>query len=92
MNNEPTLAHRPTDHHFLELNSAVNDELLKIMEWLNINKLSLKTINMTFQKSNKVKYTFMLNINNINIERVEEQHFALSNLLQKRECHDVFFE
>ena len=53
--------------------SAVNDhdELQKIMEWLNINKLSLnknKSKYMTFQMPNKINYTFSLNINNINIE------------------------
>ena len=62
--------------------SAVNDELLKIMEWLTINKLSLnknKSKYVTFQMSNRIKHIFSLNINHINIERVEKRIF-LTNL------------
>ena len=59
--------------------SAINDEeLLKIFEWLNINKLPLnrnKSKYMTFQMPNKVINYFTLNINNTNIEQVEELYF-----------------
>ena len=54
--------------------SAVNDEL-SIMEWLNINTVSLnnnKSKYVTFQMHNKVKYIYSLNFNNINIEKVDE--------------------
>ena len=57
---------------------AVNDELLNILKLLNINTLSLskaKSKYMTIQMHNKAKYTLSLNINNINIERVDELLF-----------------
>ena len=58
--------------------SVVNEELLKLNEWLSINKLSLnkdQSKYITFHMPNKVKLTFSLNTNNINIERVEELMF-----------------
>ena len=52
------------------LESLINDELLKINEWLQINKLSLniaKSKYMTFQRTNKNVQTLTLKIDNINI-------------------------
>ena len=58
--------------------SVINEELLKIVEWLNINKLSLnksKSKYMTFQMPNKTTLTLSLKINNIDIEKVEEFNY-----------------
>ena len=58
--------------------SVINEELLKIVEWLNINKLSLnkrKSNYMTFQMPNNTKLTLSLKINNIDIEKVEEFNY-----------------
>ena len=58
--------------------SVINEELLKIVEWLNINKLSLnksKSKYMTFQMPNKTTQTLSLKINNIDIEKVEEFNY-----------------
>ena len=55
------------------LESLLNDELLKINEWLKINKLSLniaKSKYMTLQKTNENVQTLTLKIDNINIEHV----------------------
>ena len=60
------------------LESLINDELLKINEWLKINKLSLniaKSKYMTFQRTNKNVQTLALKIDNINIEQVKEFNF-----------------
>ena len=60
------------------LESLINDELLKINEWLKINKLSLniaKSKYMTFQRTNKNIQTLTLKIDNINIEQVKEFNF-----------------
>lgn len=60
------------------LESLINDELLKINEWLKINKLSLniaKSKYMTFQRTNKNVQTLTLKIDNINIEQVKEFNF-----------------
>ena len=60
------------------LESLINDELLKINEWLKINKLSLniaKSKYMTFQWTNKNVQTLTLKIDNINIEQVKEFNF-----------------
>ena len=58
--------------------SVINEELLKIVELLNINKLSLnksKSKYMTFQMPNKTTLTLSLKINNIDIEKVEEFNY-----------------
>ena len=60
------------------LEFLINDELLKINEWLKINKLSLniaKSKYMTFQRTNKSVQTLTLKIDNINIEQVKEFNF-----------------
>ena len=57
---------------------VINEELLKIVEWLNTNKLSLnksKSKYMTFQMPNKTTQTLFLKINNIDIEKVEELNY-----------------
>ena len=64
------------------LESLINDELLKINEWLKINKLSLniaKSKYMTFQRANKNVQTLTLKIDNINIEQVKEFKFLRFN-------------
>ena len=56
------------------LESLINDELLKINEWLKINKFSLNITKykyMTFQRTNKNVQTLTLKIYNINIEQVK---------------------
>ena len=53
------------------LESLINDELLKINEWLKINKLSLnieKSKYMTFQRTNKNVQTLTLKIDDTNQE------------------------
>ena len=60
------------------LESLINDELLKINERLIINKLSLniaKSKYMTFQRTNKNVQTLTLKIDNINIEQVKEFNY-----------------
>ena len=60
------------------LESLINYKLLKIHEWLKINKLSLniaKSKYMTFQRTNKNVQTLTLKIDNINIEQVKEFNF-----------------
>ena len=60
------------------LESLINDELLKINEWLKINKLSLniaKSKYMTFQRTNKNIQTLTVKIDNINIKQVKEFNF-----------------
>ena len=55
--------------------ASLNAELLKINEWLQINKLSLhisKSKYMIFQKVDKDVQHLTLNIDNKNIERVYE--------------------
>ena len=58
---------------------VINEELLKIVERLNINKLSLnksKCKYVTFPMPNKTTQTLILKIdNNIDIEKVEEFYF-----------------
>ena len=56
---------------------VINEEL-KIVEWLNIYKLSLNKSTskyMTFQTPNKTTQTLSLKINNIDIEKVEEFNY-----------------
>ena len=59
------------------LESLINDALLKINEWLKITKLLLniaKSKYMTFQRTNKM-YRRYLKIDNINTEQVKEFNF-----------------
>ena len=58
--------------------SAINEELLNIVDWLNNNKMSLnksKYKYMTFEISNKTTQTLILKIYNIVIEKLEEFNF-----------------
>ena len=58
--------------------TSLNAELLKINEWLQINKLSInvsKSKYMIFQKVDKDVQHLTLNIHNTNIERVYEFNF-----------------
>ena len=74
--------------HNDNLESLINDELLKIKEWLKINKLSLniaKSKYMTFQKTNKNIQTLTLKIDNINIEQVKEFNFLGLIIYKKSE-------
>ena len=61
--------------HDQNLEILINEELLKISEWLNINKLSLNVVKskyMIFQNKNKNKQTLILNIDNTDIEQVTD--------------------
>ena len=58
--------------------SLINYELGKVIEWLNINKLSLdkdKSKYMIFYVPRKETQTLTLKIDNINIEQVDEFNF-----------------
>ena len=58
--------------------NSINDELLKINEWLQINKLSLniaKSKFMIFQKIDKEMEVLTLKVDNMIIERVKEFNF-----------------
>ena len=58
--------------------NSINDELLKINEWLQINKLSLniaKSKVMIFQKIDKEMEVLTLKVDNMIIERVKEFNF-----------------
>ena len=58
--------------------TSINAELLKINEWLQINKLSLninKSKFMIFQKIDKEMEVLTLKVDYINIERVKEFNF-----------------
>ena len=62
-------------HLNLDLCNSINGELLKVNEWLKINKLSLnaaKSKYMMFQKTNKNIQALDLKIDNLHIERVYE--------------------
>ena len=55
--------------------SVINEEF-KIVEWFNINKLSLnKSQSKNFQIPNKTTQTLIHKIDKINIEKVEEFNF-----------------
>ena len=65
-------------HLNLDLCNSINGELLKVNEWLKINKLSLnaaKSKYMMFQKTNKNIQALDLKIDNLRIERVYEFNF-----------------
>ena len=58
--------------------TSINAELLKINDWLQINKLSLniaKSKFMIFQKIDKEMEVLTLKVDNMNIERVKEFNF-----------------
>ena len=62
-------------HLNFDLCNSINGELLKVNEWLKINKLSLnaaKSKYMMFQKTNKYIEALDLKIDNLHIERVYE--------------------
>ena len=62
----------------IDQNYLINEELIKINEWLEINKLSLniaKTKYMLFHMHNKKVNTLTPKIINIIIEKVEEFNF-----------------
>ena len=65
---------------FEAINKAINDELFKLTEWLQINKLSLnagKTKYMLFQKrKSKQKYDWLkLELNGTKISKVDTFNF-----------------
>ena len=58
--------------------TSINAELLKINDWLQINKLSLniaKSKFMIFQKIDKEMEVLTLKVDNMNIERVKNVNF-----------------
>ena len=60
------------------IGSVINAELSKVIEWLNINKLSLnkaKSKYMIFHVPSKGIHSLTLNIDNTNIEKVDEFNF-----------------
>ena len=60
------------------IESVINAELSKVVEWLNINKLSLnkaKSKYMIFHVPSKGIYSLTLNIDNTNIEKVDKFNF-----------------
>ena len=64
--------------HDRNLESLINEELVKINDWLKINKLSLNVVKsklMIFQKKKKNTEIFNLKIDNINIDQVKEFNF-----------------
>ena len=69
----------------IDPNYLINEELFKIIEWLEINKLSLniaKTKCMLFHMHNKKVITLTPKIMNTIIEKVEELIFLGLTLLQ----------
>ena len=64
--------------HDQNLESLINKEILKINEWLEINKLSLnvaKSKYLTFQKAKTNIQILILKIYNVNIEQFKQLHF-----------------
>ena len=60
------------------LESLINEELVKINDWLKINKLSLNVVKskfMIFQKKKKNIQILNLKIDNVNIDQVKEFNF-----------------
>ena len=60
------------------IETSINAELLKINDWLQINKLSVniaKSKFMIFQKIDKEMEVLTLKVDNMNIERVKEFNF-----------------
>ena len=61
--------------HDQHLESLINEELVKINDWLKINKLSLNVVKskfMIFQKKKKNIQILNLKIDNVNIDQVKE--------------------
>ena len=64
-----------TQHKNNSVESLINYELSKVIEWLNINRVSLnkeKSKYMILQLPKKETQTLTLKIDNINIEQVDE--------------------
>ena len=64
--------------HDQYLETLINKELIKISEWLKINKLSLNVViskYMIFKKKKKNIQTLNLKIDNIDIEQVTDLNF-----------------
>ena len=67
-----------TQHQKKSVEFLINYELCKVMEWLNINRLSLnkeKSKYMIFHVPKKEMQTLTLKIDKINIEQVDEFNF-----------------
>ena len=65
-------------HENNSVESLINYELGKVIEWLNINRLSLnkhKSKYMIFNVPRKETQTLSLKIDNVNIEQVDELNF-----------------
>ncbi len=66
-----------SDNNF-SVDTLINEELSKVIEWLKINKLSLnkkKSKYMIFHMPKKEIQILTLKINNTNIDKVEEFNF-----------------
>ena len=66
------------EHSNVDTQTLINDELSKIIEWLNINKLSLnknKSKYMIFQMHKKERPSFSLKLGNTNIEKVDDFNY-----------------
>ena len=64
--------------HDQNFESLINEELIKINDWLKINKLSLNVVKskcMIFQKKKKNIQILNLKIDNVNIDQVKEFNF-----------------
>ena len=64
--------------HDQNLESLINEELIKINDWLKINKLSLNVVKskfMIFQKKKKNIQILNVKIDNVNIDQVKEFNF-----------------
>ena len=64
--------------HDQNFESLINEELVKINDWLKINKLSLNVVKskfMIFQKKKKNIQILNLKIDNVNIDQVKEFNF-----------------
>ena len=68
--------------HNKNIQSVINEELSKVNERLNINKLSLNKnkSKCIFHMPNKSIETLALKIDNINIEKVDEFNFLVLTL------------
>ena len=68
--------------HDQNLETLINEELIKISEWLKINKLSLNVVKskyMIFKKKKKNIQTLNMKIDNIDIEQVSDLYFLWFN-------------
>ena len=66
------------EHSNVDTQTLINDELSKIIEWLNINKLSLnknKSKYMIFHMHKKEIPSFSLKLGNTNIEKVDDFNY-----------------